>query len=73
MTVNGIQNYQYLSKKFYSNEIIYKIMEKKMVDSHDLTDFLTNTEIKILTFWPHFFVIGQVASLSPIQERFLSI
>ena len=48
MTVNGIQNYQYLSKKFYSNEIIYKIMEKKMVDSHDLTDFLTNTQIKDL-------------------------
>lgn len=48
MTVNGNQNYQYLSKKSYSNEIIYKIIEKKMVDSHDLKDLLTNADIKDL-------------------------
>jgi FO synthase subunit 1 len=54
MTVNGIQNYQYLSKKFYSNEIIFKIIEKKMVDSYDLKDFLTNTEVKDLNLFATF-------------------
>src|SRR5215212_4705757 len=54
MTINGIQNYQYLSKKFYSNEIIFKIIEKKMVDSYDLKDFLTNTEVKDLNLFATF-------------------
>jgi 7,8-didemethyl-8-hydroxy-5-deazariboflavin synthase len=48
MTVNGIQNYQHFSRKFYSNEIIYKIIEKKVVDSHELKDLLINAEIKDL-------------------------
>ena len=51
MTVNGIQNYQYLSKKFDSNDIIYKIIEKKTVDSHDLKDLLINAEIKDLNLF----------------------
>ncbi|WP_458721461.1 7,8-didemethyl-8-hydroxy-5-deazariboflavin synthase CofG [Candidatus Nitrosocosmicus sp. R] len=54
MTVNGIQNYQYLSKKFDSNEIIYKIIEKKSVDSHDLKDLLINAEIKDLNLFATF-------------------
>ena len=49
MTLNGIQNYQHLSKKFYSNEIIYKIIEKKRIDSHELKVFLINTGINDLT------------------------
>lgn len=48
MTLNGIQNYQHLSKKFYSNEIIYKIIEKKGIDSHELKVFLINTGINDL-------------------------
>jgi 7,8-didemethyl-8-hydroxy-5-deazariboflavin synthase len=48
MTVNGIQNYQYISKKFYSNEIIYRIIEEKKVDNYELKDLLTNAEIKDL-------------------------
>lgn len=48
MTVNGIQNYQHFSRKFYSNEIIYKIIEKRVVDSHELKDLLINAEIKDL-------------------------
>ncbi len=54
MTVNGIQNYQYLSKKFDSNDIIYKIIEKKTVDSHDLKDLLINAEIKDLNLFATF-------------------
>ena len=49
MTLNGIQNDQYLSKKFYSNEIIYKIIEKKMIDSHELKGLLCTAEIKDLS------------------------
>ena len=48
MTVNGIQNYQHFSRNFYSNEIIYKIIEKRVVDSHELKDLLINAEIKDL-------------------------
>src|ERR1044072_863060 len=48
MTLNGIQNYQHLTKKFYSNEIIYKIIEKKRIDSHGLKVFLINTGISDL-------------------------
>jgi FO synthase len=48
MTVNGIQNNQHLSKNFYSNEIIYKIIEKKNIDNHELKTFLINTDIKDL-------------------------
>ena len=48
MTVNGIQNYQHFSRNFYSNEIIYKIIEKRVVDSHELMDLLINAEIKDL-------------------------
>jgi len=48
MTLNGIQNYQHLTKKFYSNEIIYKIIEKKRIDSHELKVFLINTGISDL-------------------------
>ena len=48
MTLNGIQNYQHLTKKFYSNEIIYKIIEKKRTDSHELKVFLINTGISDL-------------------------
>ena len=48
MTVNGIQNYQHLSKNFNSNEIIYKIIGKKVVDNWELRDLLINTDIKDL-------------------------
>jgi 7,8-didemethyl-8-hydroxy-5-deazariboflavin synthase len=54
MTVNGIQNYQYISKKFYSNEIIYRIIEKKKVDNYELKDLLTNAEIKDLNILASF-------------------
>ncbi len=54
MSVNGIQNYQYISKKFDSNDIIYKIIEKKTVDSHDLKDLLINAEIKDLNLFATF-------------------
>jgi FO synthase subunit 1 len=54
MSVNGIQNYQYISKKFDSNDIIYKIIEKKTVDSHDLKDLLINAEIKDLSLFATF-------------------
>ena len=49
MTVNGIHNYQYLSKKFYSNEIIYKLIEKKMIDRHELKGLLNSAEIRDLS------------------------
>ena len=49
MTVNGIQNYQHSSRKFYSNEIIYKIIEKKVVDNHELKDLLINSKIRDLS------------------------
>jgi len=49
MTVHGIQNHQYLSKKFFSNEIIYKIIEKKTIDNYELKDLLFNAEIKDLS------------------------
>lgn len=54
MTVNGIQNYQYFPRNFYSNEIIYKIIEKKVVDSHELKDLLSNAEIKDLNLLASF-------------------
>ena len=54
MTVNGIQNYQQLSKNFYSNEIIYKIIEKKAVDNHELKDMLINADIKDLCHFATF-------------------
>jgi 7,8-didemethyl-8-hydroxy-5-deazariboflavin synthase CofG subunit len=54
MTVNGIQNYQYISKKFYSNEIIYRIIEKEKVDNYELKDLLTNAEIKDLNILASF-------------------
>lgn len=49
MTVHGIQNHQYLSKKFYSNEIIYRIIKKKTIDNYELKDLLFNAEIKDLS------------------------
>jgi len=49
MTVHGIQNHQYLSKKFFSNEIIYKIIEKKTIDNYELKDLLFNAEINDLS------------------------
>lgn len=54
MAVNGIQNYQHFSRNFYSNEIIYKIIEKKVVDSHELKDLLSNAEIKDLNLLASF-------------------
>ena len=48
MTVNGIQNYQHFSRNFCSNEIICKIIEKRVVNSHELKDLLINAEIKDL-------------------------
>ncbi|TVP41637.1 FO synthase subunit 1 (7,8-didemethyl-8-hydroxy-5-deazariboflavin synthase) [Candidatus Nitrosocosmicus arcticus] len=49
MTVHGNQNHQYLSKKLYSNEIIYKIIEKKTIDNYELKDLLSTAEIKDLS------------------------
>ena len=46
MAFNGIQNYQYLPKKFYSNEIIYKVIEKKTIDTHEFKSFLATADIK---------------------------
>jgi len=54
MTVNGIQNYKQLSKNFFSNEIIYKIIEKKAVDNHELKDMLINADIKDLCHFATF-------------------
>ena len=49
MTVHGIQTHQNLSKKFYSKEIIYKIIEKKRVNKFELKDLLINGEIEDLS------------------------
>ena len=49
MAFNRIQNYEYLPKKFHSNEIIYKIIEKKMIDTHELKGLLSTAEIKDLS------------------------
>ena len=49
MPVHGIQTHQNLSKKFYSKEIIYKILEKKRVNKFELKDLLINGEIEDLS------------------------
>jgi 7,8-didemethyl-8-hydroxy-5-deazariboflavin synthase len=54
MALNGIQNYQNLPKKFYSNEIIYKIIEKKMIDTQDLKGLLSTAEIEDLNLLASF-------------------
>ncbi len=54
MALNGIHNYQYLPKKFYSNEIIYKIIEKKMINTQELKSLLSTAEIKDLSLLASF-------------------